>query len=154
MHHKERPNSETDYLAEAKLNRAITVERFMVNCDKNTSGPGSGCQGCQDERTAMDTKDEPGHLSVLSPYISPSADQNETTERLFTDFPRTFISYGGLERLVDEIETLARRMKRDGVDCKMNLAEEGVHDILILTHWNKDVRKAVWEDIFSWLKEM
>lgn len=154
MHHEERPNSATDYLAESKINRAITVERFMVNCDKNLGDPGAGCQGCQDERSAVETKDEPGHLSVLSPYISPSAGQNENIEGLFSDFPKTFISYGGLERLVNEVETLIRRMKKDSIDCTVNLAEEGVHDILILTHWNEEVRRLVWEVMFHWLSKI
>ena len=48
-----------------------------------------------------------------NPYISPGAQTAEMDKISFAGFPRTFITYGGYEVLLDQIVILKERMARD-----------------------------------------
>ena len=96
----------------------------------------------------------PQHISVHSPYISPSSLHLKDEEDLFENFPPSFVSYGTAERLEDEIKVLIERMERNKVELTVNVAKDGVHDLLILGHWDEKQRKGIWKDIFVWCDEL
>ncbi|TIC01416.1 alpha/beta-hydrolase [Wallemia mellicola] len=162
---RRRPNEGIDYLMDTPVPRALIIESF-IGC---TSGTGQGCPTCtqqqshtfikrslfkQRKRTSQQHNLLPDHISVHSPYISPASLHLKDEEDLFEDFPPTFISYGTAERLEDEIKVLIERMERNNVDLTTNVAEDGVHDLLILGFWNERQKDAIWNDIFNWSRDL
>ncbi|TIA90483.1 hypothetical protein E3P81_02515 [Wallemia ichthyophaga] len=162
---RKRPNAGADYLMDTPMPRAIIIESF-IGC---TAGNGQGCPTCTQQqshtfinkslfkqrgddklRKSLRHSILPQHISVHSPYISPSSQHLKDEEDLFDKFPPAFVSYGTAERLEDEIKVLVERMERNKVDLTTNVATDGVHDLLILGYWNESQRSEIWEDIFKW----
>ncbi|KAF7344852.1 Abhydrolase-3 domain-containing protein [Mycena venus] len=69
-------------------------------------------------------------------YISPASKHIMDADVPFTNFPRTFISSGGAEILLDSIRTLYARMERDmgagNGKVRYLEAEDSVHDLLLI----------------------
>ena len=164
---KPRPNGDSDYLMDSPIPRALIIESF-IGCD---SGDGKGCIHCKNDDTPTfivhstfrgrkqgsnqhSSSIIPNHISVHSPYISPSSDKLENVKNLFENFPKTFITYGTAERLVDEIETLIKRMKRNNVDLHVHIAEDAVHDVLVLKNWDEKIRNKIWTDLYEWCEKL
>lgn len=93
-----------------------------------------------------------------NPYISPaSLFLDDKTEADFTSFPRTMIVAGDAEMLMDQIETLMRRMVRDlgtGGDGEtgkvtFHAATDAVHDFLIFP-WFEPQRTNALRAISEW----
>ncbi|BGP16013.1 hypothetical protein JCM10213_005436 [Rhodosporidiobolus nylandii] len=89
------------------------------------------------------------HSYLSSVYISPASQLGP--HGCFADFPPTFIHYGDAERLEEEIESLVRGMKRDGVPLlDVEKTPDAVHDVLMVRFWNEDVRRHIYERIGQW----
>lgn len=54
---------------------------------------------------------------LSSPYFSPNRADGET----FLGYPRTFISLGGAETFVEEVQELADKMERNGVCVSLDV---------------------------------
>lgn len=91
----------------------------------------------------------PGRTVSTNPYI-----RDPSGLGLFTRFPRALIAVGDAERLEREVVALERGLERDGVRVKMVWAKDGVHDLLILAHWDEKVREEIWKEIAAWMREV
>lgn len=82
----------------------------------------------------------PGCADVRMPHVS------------FEGFPRTMIVAGGAEILVDQITTLAERMKRDlGEKVHYYEVQDAVHDFIIFPFCEPE-RTLALDAIASWLE--
>ena len=54
---------------------------------------------------------------LSSPYLSPNRAPGET----FVGYPRTFISLGGAEVFFEEVQELAEKMERNGVEVVVDV---------------------------------
>ncbi|GAA5977625.1 hypothetical protein JCM11641_006879 [Rhodosporidiobolus odoratus] len=89
------------------------------------------------------------HSYLSSPYISPASQLGPHGS--FADFPPSFIHYGDAERLEEEIESLVRGMKRDGVPLlDVEKTPDAVHDVLMVRFWNEEVRRKIFVRIAEW----
>ncbi|GAA5824203.1 hypothetical protein JCM11251_001565 [Rhodosporidiobolus azoricus] len=89
------------------------------------------------------------HSYLTSPYISPASQLGP--HGCFNAFPPSFIHYGDAERLEEEIESLVRGMKRDGVPLlDVEKTPDAVHDVLMVRFWNEDVRRRIYDRIADW----
>ncbi|KZT61144.1 alpha/beta-hydrolase [Calocera cornea HHB12733] len=92
-----------------------------------------------------------GAADALPANGSPSSAQ-EWPEATFHDFPRTLVIPGEREMIVDEIRTLAQRMRRDGVDLVYREWEGMGHDFC--TMWfNEPERTEAVKFIARWIDE-
>jgi hypothetical protein len=92
------------------------------------------------------------HSYLFSPYISPATQLGPVGN--FDEFPPTFIHYGDAERLEEEIDSLVRGMKRDGVDVDVEKTPDAVHDVLMARFWNEDVRRQIYMRIAGWCDKL
>ncbi|GAA5851334.1 hypothetical protein JCM8547_004211 [Rhodosporidiobolus lusitaniae] len=92
------------------------------------------------------------HSYLSSPYISPASQLGPHGS--FTSFPPSFIHYGDAERLEEEIESLIRGMKRDGVDLDFEKTPDAVHDVLMVRFWNEEVRRHIYDRIAGWCDKL
>ncbi|GAA6002261.1 alpha/beta hydrolase [Rhodotorula paludigena] len=93
------------------------------------------------------------HSYLSSPYISPASQLGP--HGAFDHFPPTFVHYGDAERLEEEIESLVRGMKRDGVQLlEVEKTKDAVHDVLMVRFWNEDVRACIYGRICGWLDQV
>ncbi len=76
--------------------------------------------------------------------------------KLFGDFPKTLVILGDAERLVREVRSLVVAMEKDGVDVKLYVVPDGVHDILIMNEswWDKKTIRDAWMAIIEWGKSL
>ncbi|GAA5916578.1 hypothetical protein JCM6882_002548 [Rhodosporidiobolus microsporus] len=89
------------------------------------------------------------HSFLSSPYLSPASQLGPHGS--FASFPPAFIHYGDAERLEEEIESLIRGMKRDGVPLlEVEKTPDAVHDVLMVRFWNEDVRRGIYDRIAEW----
>ncbi len=83
----------------------------------------------------------PGCVDVCMPHVS------------FEGFPRTMIVAGGAEMLVDQINGLVRRMRRDlGEEVHYYEAQDAVHDFVLFPFCEPE-RTLALDAIASWLEE-
>ncbi|KAI0362190.1 alpha/beta-hydrolase [Trametes cingulata] len=99
------------------------------------------------------------YLGALSPeeaktnrYISPSSPHVSPTEGLFKGFPRTYVSAGGVEKILDDSTVAAERLKADGVDVTLDVEPESVHDFMVFT-WHEPERTNALKRICKWLDQ-
>ncbi|KLO05519.1 alpha/beta-hydrolase, partial [Schizopora paradoxa] len=84
-------------------------------------------------------------------YVSPASLYLTDEEVNFEGFPPTFINCGGGELFVDQIRTLARRMRRDLWDLLVyHEAEDAVHDCMWI-EWQEIHRKETLRVIERWI---
>ncbi|KAI0374968.1 alpha/beta-hydrolase [Pilatotrama ljubarskyi] len=85
-------------------------------------------------------------------YISPSSPHLSSMEGLFKGFPRTFVSAGGAEKILDDSTVVAERLKADGVDVLVDVAPDSVHDFMVFT-WHEPERTNALKRICKWLDQ-
>jgi acetyl esterase/lipase len=90
----------------------------------------------------------------INRYISPASLHPSMTLH-FKGFPRTFISAGGAEILLDQIKVLKERMVKDlgEGNVKYCEAKDAVHDYLVFP-WHEPERTETLKDIASWVSGM
>ncbi|CDO69546.1 hypothetical protein BN946_scf184785.g51 [Trametes cinnabarina] len=110
-----------------------------------------------DPETRFDAYGTPAYLGPLDPeqaktnrYLSPASPYIKPTEGLFRGFPRTFISAGGAEILLDDSMVTAERLKADGVDVTVDIVPDAVHDFLSFP-WHEPERTDALKRICKWL---
>ncbi|KAJ7839810.1 alpha/beta hydrolase fold-domain-containing protein [Mycena olivaceomarginata] len=85
-------------------------------------------------------------------YISPASRHLDNVS--FAGFPRTFISAGGAEILLDSIRTLNERMSRDlGEGVRYLEAADSVHDFLLIPKLQEPQRGETLAAIAEWVAE-
>ncbi|GAA6002369.1 hypothetical protein JCM10207_001085 [Rhodosporidiobolus poonsookiae] len=95
---------------------------------------------------------EKPHSYLSSPYISPASQLGPHGS--FDHFPPCFVHYGDAERLQEEIESLIRGLKRDGVPLDFLKTPDAVHDVLMVRFWNEDVRREIYDRIADWCDKL
>ena len=83
-------------------------------------------------------------------YISPVSSHFDQTEGMFKGFPRTYVSAGGLEVLLDDSRLVAEKMKADGVDVVYEVSPDAIHDYTIFP-WHEPERTEGLKKIGTWL---
>ena len=86
-------------------------------------------------------------------YISPAC--NELTDVSFKGFPRTFITAGDAEMLLDQIRVLYKRMSADlgEKDVVYYEAKDSVHDYLVFP-WHEPERSQTFAEITGWVASL
>ncbi|KAI9064513.1 alpha/beta-hydrolase [Trametes sanguinea] len=85
-----------------------------------------------------------------NPYISPASAHITSTEGLFKGFPRTFISAGGAEKILDDSTAAAERLRADGIDVTVDIVPDAVHDFMTFT-WHEPERTEGLKRACKWL---
>ncbi|EPQ52177.1 alpha/beta-hydrolase [Gloeophyllum trabeum ATCC 11539] len=85
-------------------------------------------------------------------YLNPAPVNPAHRTSLFRDFPPCFVMMGDAERLEREVGLLVRAMQHDGVDVKLHIVKDAVHDCLILKWWDEKERQKVWNGIAEWVQ--
>ena len=89
------------------------------------------------------------YLSPASKFVVPLNVGEDT--KLFSGFPRSYITSGGAEHLLDDIVALAERMKEEGVEVATDFPPDAVHAYCTFG-WHEPERTesfikcAVWLD--------
>jgi len=89
---------------------------------------------------------------VTQLYLNPAPVNPAHRSSLFRDFPPSFVVMGDAERLEREVGLLTRAMQTDGVDVKLHIVKDGVHDCLMLKWWDEKERQKVWRGISEWVQ--
>jgi acetyl esterase/lipase len=91
-------------------------------------------------------------FAALNRYISP-ASLHPSVQAHFRGFPRTFIVAGAVEMLLDQIQTLRRKMVSEMGEGEVTYFEapDAVHDYLIFD--KHPHRSATYNAITTWLSE-
>ena len=91
-------------------------------------------------------------FGMLNRYVSP-ASLHPSAQAHFLGFPRTFITAGAVERLLDQIRTLKNKMLADMGEEKVTYFEapDAVHDYLIFS-WHPHTPPTL-AAIAAWLSE-
>jgi acetyl esterase/lipase len=137
---------------------------FSPWCDLGTSHsyPGSSYYTCR-ESDYISIPDNGFHYSPIAftgpfglgaaeinPYISPASTHISAIS--FANFPKTFISAGAAELLLDSIRTLHKRMAKDMGDANVTYLEaaDSVHDFIILGKGQEPERGETLMAIATW----
>ncbi|PIL24059.1 hypothetical protein GSI_13810 [Ganoderma sinense ZZ0214-1] len=83
------------------------------------------------------------YLSPVSPHITP-------TKGLFKGFPRTYVSAGGMEMIVDDSTVVVEMMKADGVDVVLDIEADAIHDYMGFA-WMEPERTAGLKKVGEWI---
>ncbi|KAI0071718.1 alpha/beta-hydrolase [Panus rudis PR-1116 ss-1] len=108
------------------------------------------------ERYKQLRKDFAGPLGIeatnTNRYISPASVYPGMENVSFKGFPRTFITAGGAEVLVDTIRNLRDKMVQDLGEAQIEYFEapDGIHDYLVMT-WHELERTETLRRISAWL---
>ena len=88
----------------------------------------------------------------FNPYVAPGCADVRMPHVSFEGFPRTMIVVGEAEMLVDQINTLADRMKRDlGEKVHYYEAQDAVHDFIVFPFCEPE-RTLALDAIARWLE--
>ncbi|KAM5532026.1 hypothetical protein V8D89_014277 [Ganoderma adspersum] len=85
-----------------------------------------------------------------NPYLSPVSPYITATEGLFKGFPRTYVSAGGMEMIMDDSTVVAEMMKADGVDVVLDIEPDAIHDYMGFG-WMEPERTAGLQRVGEWL---
>ncbi|TFK89473.1 alpha/beta-hydrolase [Polyporus arcularius HHB13444] len=85
-------------------------------------------------------------------YISPISSHFDGTRGLFKGFPRTYISAGGLETLLDDSTRVAEKLKEDGVEVVLDVEPDSTHDFTVFA-WHEPERTQALQRFAKWLDE-
>ncbi len=89
-----------------------------------------------------------------TPFISPASLYLKDDEVSFENFPPTFITCGGGELFVDQIRTLARRMKNEmGGKVVYYEADDAIHDYIGID-WQEPQRTKTLVEIARWVANL
>ncbi|KAH9946056.1 alpha/beta-hydrolase [Epithele typhae] len=87
-----------------------------------------------------------------NPYISPVSPHIKNHEGLFKGFPRTFISAGEAESILDDSVIVAERLKADGVDVVCDIVLDATHDFAMFP-WHEPERTPALKRMCAWLDD-
>ncbi|KAF8219895.1 endoplasmic reticulum protein [Tricholoma matsutake] len=87
-------------------------------------------------------------------YISP-ASLHPSMKVNFRGFPKTFITAGGAEVLLDQIRTFKERMLKDlgKENVSYYEAKDGVHDYLVFS-WHEPETTDTFRELAKWIREI
>ena len=89
-----------------------------------------------------------------TPYISPASTKLSPQDVSFKGFPKTLITAGDAEILLDQIRALAELMKADlGDDLVYHEAKDSVHDFIVFG-WHEPERSIALEEIARWVDKL
>ena len=88
------------------------------------------------------------YISPASKFVIPPTIGEDT--KLFSGFPRTYITGGGAEYMFDDIVALAERMKGDGVDITTDFPPDAVHSYATFS-WHEPERTETFIKCAAWL---
>lgn len=89
-----------------------------------------------------------------NPYISPASLYLQDEEVSFKNFPPTFITCGGGELFLDQIRTLARRMKNEMGDRVIyHEADDAIH-VFVGFEWQEPQRTNSLTEIARWVAKL
>lgn len=88
-----------------------------------------------------------------NPYLSPASAHLPSQTGLFKSFPKTFVTAGGAELLLDDALVLADRMRADGVDVLLHVEADAVHDFLCF-FWCEPERSRTAAKIGEWVDNL
>ncbi|KAG8724205.1 hypothetical protein FRC12_024351 [Ceratobasidium sp. 428] len=117
------------------------------------------------------TPDSPGSLGVYilksflgdlsreaaakNPYIGPASLEIEPSvvDGVFAGFPPSYILVGDGEVMIDEIQTLQRRMSADLPEGKLvyDEVEDAVHDFTVFPVWEPE-RSGAFQRVIEWIR--
>ncbi|KAG9124236.1 hypothetical protein FRC07_012308 [Ceratobasidium sp. 392] len=95
-------------------------------------------------------------LAAKNPYIGPASLEIEPSvaDGMFAGFPPSYILSGEGEVLIDEIQTLHRRMQADlGGKVVLDEVPDAVHDFTVFRVWEPE-RSSAFRRIVAWIKEL
>lgn len=96
------------------------------------------------------------HAAETSFYLSPAALTPAMEDISFKGWPRTFISSGGAERLLDQMRVLRSRIAKDCGEGKNGVtydeAPDAIHDFLPFKFW-EPARSETLKRIAEWMKD-
>ena len=130
------------------LNAASDIFDIPPNTDPSTFG--------QSALSAYIGEMDPEEMKY-NRYLSPSSkfavppNVGEDT-KLFSGFPRSYITGGGAEHLLDDIVALAERMKEEGVDVTTDFPPDAVHGYYALS-WHEPERTESFIKCAAWLDD-
>ncbi|KAH9928523.1 alpha/beta-hydrolase [Epithele typhae] len=70
---------------------------------------------------------------------------------LFAGFPRTYLSAGGVEKLLDSSLVVAERMEADGVEVVLDVEPHAIHDFIMFP-WHEPERSSAAKRIAHWIE--
>ena len=88
------------------------------------------------------------YISPGSKFVVPAAIGEE--DKLFTGFPRSYITGGGAEHMFDDIVALAEKMESDGVDVTTDFPPDAVHSYAVFS-WHEPERTESFIKCAAWL---
>ncbi|KAI0258216.1 Alpha/Beta hydrolase protein [Gloeopeniophorella convolvens] len=90
---------------------------------------------------------------LLNRYVSPASVSPNAPSVSFKDFPPSVVLAGGVERIIDDIDELVKRMKRDmGADKVLYHVEpDAVHDYTVFKFFEPE-RTSTLRAISKWLR--
>ncbi|KAI0748180.1 alpha/beta-hydrolase [Daedaleopsis nitida] len=83
-------------------------------------------------------------------YISPVSPVFDETQGMFKGFPRTYISAGGMELILDDSTLAAEKLKADGVEVEVEVFPDAIHDFTNFP-WHEPERSEGLKKIGRWL---
>ena len=94
------------------------------------------------------------YSSSVSPYLSGLTPDSTTREVSFKNFPRTWLDFGGLEVLRDQIKRLEVAMEEDlgKVKFRSNECPGGVHGYIVF-EWFQPERSDTMRSVAGWLED-
>ncbi|KAI0647120.1 alpha/beta-hydrolase [Trametes meyenii] len=83
-------------------------------------------------------------------YLSPSSMYIDPMEPIYRGFPRTFISAGDAEKILDDSTVAMGRLKENGADVTVDIVPDAIHDFMVFK-WHEPERTAALKRVCKWL---
>ena len=99
--------------------------------------------------------DDPTDGPTKNPYLSPASIGSDIESTIsFKGFPKTFLVFGGAERMRDDVRTLKRRLVRDLGQREVTAYEapDGVHAFLLF-EWHEPERTEAFDLLSRWVDQ-
>lgn len=100
-------------------------------------------------RTAYLGSLDPGEART-NRYISPVSLCLDEQQGLFKGFPRTYVSAGALETILDDSTIVVEKLRADGVDVTSYVHPDAIHDYTIFP-WHESERTEGLQKIGQWV---
>lgn len=100
-------------------------------------------------RTAYLGSLDPGEART-NRYISPVSLYFDEQQGLFKGFPRTYVSAGALETILDDSTIVVEKLRADGVDVTSYVHPDAIHDYTIFP-WHEPERTEGLQKIGQWV---
>ncbi|KAI0331137.1 alpha/beta-hydrolase [Cubamyces sp. BRFM 1775] len=85
------------------------------------------------------------YISPVSLFINPDGGY-------FRRFPRTFVSAGDAEKILDDSLAVAERLMADGVEVTVDVVPDAIHDFMVFT-WHEPERTEALKRVCKWLDD-